>query len=337
MKWLKNARGKLCSVEDLLIKIGMHEHISVFVLNGYEDLELFKEIEPADLDYLGIINPDHRAKILSAVQLLHDLDSGSEGDIAGSSSEGDDHTRGLNLGITGNCSPFGRRQFPRDSGCYDASMKSTRIQQHGNDSDTNEKNVFPDNTNNLDSIVQHCSNEILARVKQAQNIGNKKDDQGYHPNIPPQSPLTPNIANSPSTEKLPSRVAFDTFTRNQLMDQHARRSNLANRSSGRKVSSSNITATLLEDSCEADQKLTMVKYVVGGSTDLGLGCESGNTASSLGRGGCLSEKSSDSGVSSSSLSSTNPRQQSNKIDSPTRTFVSSNNCRASPTKAGDMK
>lgn len=74
MKWLKNARGKLCSVEDLLIKIGMHEHISVFVLNGYEDLELFKEIEPADLDYLGIINPDHRAKILSAVQLLHDLD-----------------------------------------------------------------------------------------------------------------------------------------------------------------------------------------------------------------------------------------------------------------------
>jgi hypothetical protein len=46
----------------------------VFVLNGYEDLELFKELEEADLDFLGISHPEHRAKILTAVQLLHDYD-----------------------------------------------------------------------------------------------------------------------------------------------------------------------------------------------------------------------------------------------------------------------
>lgn len=40
----------------------------------YEDLELFKELEPADLDYLGIVNNDHRAKLLTAVQLLHDIE-----------------------------------------------------------------------------------------------------------------------------------------------------------------------------------------------------------------------------------------------------------------------
>lgn len=74
MKWHRNIKGKPTSVEDLLQKINLQEHISVFVLNGYEDLELFKEIEPSDLDYLGIINSDHRAKILTAVQLLHDLD-----------------------------------------------------------------------------------------------------------------------------------------------------------------------------------------------------------------------------------------------------------------------
>ena len=51
----------------------VQEHIPVFVLNGYEDLELFRELEPADLDYLRIHQPEHRAKILTAVQLLHDL------------------------------------------------------------------------------------------------------------------------------------------------------------------------------------------------------------------------------------------------------------------------
>lgn len=73
-KWQRNIKGKPASVEELLQKINMQEHISVFVLNGYEDLELFKEIEPADLDYLGIVNSEHRAKLLSAVQLLHDLE-----------------------------------------------------------------------------------------------------------------------------------------------------------------------------------------------------------------------------------------------------------------------
>lgn len=74
LRWHRNIKAKPKSVEDLLQKINLQEHISVFVLNGYEDLELFKEIEPSDLDYLGIINSEHRAKILTAVQLLHDLD-----------------------------------------------------------------------------------------------------------------------------------------------------------------------------------------------------------------------------------------------------------------------
>ena len=74
LKWLRNIKTKPVSVEELLQKIGLSEYISVFVLNGYEDLELFKEIEPSDMDYLGIVNADHRAKLLTAVQFLHELD-----------------------------------------------------------------------------------------------------------------------------------------------------------------------------------------------------------------------------------------------------------------------
>jgi hypothetical protein len=90
-----------------------------------------------------------------------------------------------------------------------------------------------------------------------------------------------------------------------------------------------------EDSCETNTKLTVVKYVVGGSSDLGLGCESGNVMG-MGQGGCcLSEKSSDPWVSSSSLSSANPKENCSRkegravapnnasqsvVESPTRFF-----------------
>lgn len=57
----------------MLNNVFFQEHIPVFVFNGYEDLELFREIEAADLDYLRIHQPEHRAKILTAVQLLNDL------------------------------------------------------------------------------------------------------------------------------------------------------------------------------------------------------------------------------------------------------------------------
>ncbi|XP_050329296.1 uncharacterized protein LOC126758899 isoform X1 [Bactrocera neohumeralis] len=153
------------SVEDLLFRIGLKEYTSVFVLNGYEDLELFKELEPADLDYLGIVNQEHRAKLLTAVQLLHDIESthfsqtGSDGDIAGSSSENDE-TRLNNINKKHGASPFGRRHFPRDSGCYEGSPVPT--------SQTPTQNIpSTDESNSLDDVVTKCSSEIMKRVESA--------------------------------------------------------------------------------------------------------------------------------------------------------------------------
>ncbi|KAI4459174.1 sam-domain sh3 and nuclear localization signals protein related [Holotrichia oblita] len=289
LTWHLSIKTKPVSVEDLLQQINLQEHISVFVLNGYEDLELFKEIEPSDLDYLGIVNAEHRAKILTAVQLLHDLDSGSEGDIAGSSSEGDEHNRILMLESGETYSPFGRRQFPRDSGCYDAALKGplqTHVSPQG---ESDENNTNFDGTNNLDSVVEQCNNEILARVRQAQkNALNLREDVGYLPNIP----------NSISSEKL-QRRAKDSYVsvHGQTTLTDPCRRNLINRMSGRKTNAN------LEDTCEADQKLNTVKYVVAGNVD------ESNASNVLNRGGCFSEKSSDSGVSSSSLSSGNIKEQ----------------------------
>ncbi|KAJ3627359.1 hypothetical protein MTP99_014742 [Tenebrio molitor] len=318
MKWHRNIKGKPISVEDLLQKINLQEYISVFVLNGYEDLELFKEIEPSDLDYLGIVNSDHRAKILTAVQLLHDLDSGSEGDIAGSSSEGDDHNRILALEAGGSCSPFGRRQFPRDSGCYDAALKSSR-QTHTSpqgESDASDNAGFCDNTNNLDAVVEQCNNEILARVRQAQkNSLNLKEELCYQPNIPNHASI-PNSSSSEKLQKKPKDSYVSVHGQTTLIDPCRR--NLLNRASGRKNN---------EDVCEADQKLTSVKYVVGGGSELGLN----ENSSVLGRS-CLSEKSSDSGISSSSLSSANlkesrqPVLSQNVTENPAHGIFNLSNC-----------
>lgn len=48
-----------------------------FLFNGYEDLDTFKLLEEEDLDELNIRDPQHRAVLLTAVELLHEYDSKS--------------------------------------------------------------------------------------------------------------------------------------------------------------------------------------------------------------------------------------------------------------------
>ncbi|XP_057219977.1 SAM and SH3 domain-containing protein 1-like isoform X3 [Malurus melanocephalus] len=95
------------SVEELLDRINLKEHMPTFLFNGYEDLDTFKLLEEEDLDELNIRDPEHRAVLLTAVELLQEYDSNS--DQSGSQEklliEGQ--------GLTG-CSP-------RDSGCYESS------------------------------------------------------------------------------------------------------------------------------------------------------------------------------------------------------------------------
>ncbi|XP_072939919.1 uncharacterized protein SKIP isoform X7 [Epargyreus clarus] len=229
-KWCKS-RERLWetrprTVEELLRRIDLPEYAVAFARNGYEDIELFKEIEPSDLDYLGIMTPEHRTRILAAVQLLHQLECGEgdgEGEGGGSSSEGGD-------------SPFGRRQFPRDSGCYEGGVGVGGV-----------------------------------RVRTSPLV-HRTDEPSHRPPEPaPQAKRSvrrrqPDDAECDRIERYPGTVGERTVPRSVGLPGGAR-----------------------DDTCESDHKLNVVKFVAGGEP-------------------CASEKSSDSGVSSSSLSSAHPHR-----------------------------
>ena len=95
------------SVEDLLDRINLKEHMPTFLFNGYEDLDTFKLLEEEDLDELNIRDPEHRAVLLTAVEHLQEYDSNS--DQSGSQEKLLIEGQGL-----AGCSP-------RDSGCYESS------------------------------------------------------------------------------------------------------------------------------------------------------------------------------------------------------------------------
>uniref|UniRef100_A0A672G7I8 SAM and SH3 domain containing 1b n=1 Tax=Salarias fasciatus TaxID=181472 RepID=A0A672G7I8_SALFA len=104
---------KPTSVEELLDRINLREHLPTFLFNGYEDLDTFKLLEEEDLDELNIRDPQHRAVLLTAVELLQEYD----GEFCSQEKLLQDR-RGL-LGDS-----------PRDSGCYE----SNENLENGNDS-----------------------------------------------------------------------------------------------------------------------------------------------------------------------------------------------------------
>ncbi|XP_072747956.1 uncharacterized protein [Anoplolepis gracilipes] len=315
-KWGQRYRQKPGSVQELLQRMNLQEHIPVFILNGYEDLELFRELEAADLDYLRIHQPEDRAKILTAVQLLHDLQC-SEGDLA-SSSEGDEVSRlVLTSGQTsGHCSPFNRRQFPRDSGCYDAHKNTTSRRTISPESTTTSAKLSREN--NLDTASTAATKNASGAAATEGGLTDPKDD--FHPNIPISGPVE-------RIERKESQFEKSPLLRGGNVRYIAKRGTFGE-------------TVVIEDACESGPKLGgMVKYMVGGTGDLGL--ESTGNVTGLGQRGCLSEKSSDSGVSSSSISSAPPPRDkvlasaSALSDSPTKSFGSFT--RASPTSQGGSK
>lgn len=145
----------------------------------------------------------------------------AEVDGGGSSSEGGE-------------SPFDRRQFPRDSGCYEAGVGGVRVRT---------------------SPLVH-----------------RTDEPSHRPSDPvPQSKRSirrrpPDDAECDKIERYPGTVGERAVNRAAGLPGGAR-----------------------DDTCESDHRLNVVKFIAGGEP-------------------CASEKSSDSGVSSSSLSSAHPHR-----------------------------
>lgn len=213
---------------------------------------------------------------------------------------------------SGHCSPFNRRQFPRDSGCYDAHKNTTGRRTISPESSSTSTKLSREN--NLDGAIggSAAKNAATGGAAIEGGLADPKDD--FHPNIPITSVAT--CQKDGQFEKSP-------LLRGGNVRYIAKRGNFGE-------------TVVIEDACEVGQKLgSMVKYVVGGTAgDLGL--ESAGNVTGLSQRGCLSEKSSDSGVSSSSISSAPPPRDkvlasaSAASDSPTKSFGSFTT-RASPT------
>ncbi|XP_051908833.1 SAM and SH3 domain-containing protein 1a isoform X4 [Hippocampus zosterae] len=107
----KGRPPKPTSVEELLERINLKEHMPTFLFNGYEDLDTFKLLEEEDLDELNIKDPQHRAVLLTAVELLQEYDSSSDPERSGLSSS-QEKLLSEGLGLIGDS--------PRDSGCYES-------------------------------------------------------------------------------------------------------------------------------------------------------------------------------------------------------------------------
>ncbi|XP_055741272.1 SAM and SH3 domain-containing protein 1a isoform X6 [Salvelinus fontinalis] len=107
----KGRPPKPTSVEELLERINLKEHMPTFLFNGYEDLDTFKLLEGEDLDELNIKDPQHRAVLLTAVELLQEYDSSSDPERSGLSGSQEKLLSDGHI-LVGDS--------PRDSGCYES-------------------------------------------------------------------------------------------------------------------------------------------------------------------------------------------------------------------------
>ncbi|XP_041032593.1 SAM and SH3 domain-containing protein 1-like isoform X1 [Carcharodon carcharias] len=105
------------TVQELLQRIGLQQHMPTLLLNGYEDLDTFKLLQEEDLDELNILEPQHRSRLLAAVELLHEYDSNSDKDPADecASREILPHFSLKHI------DPDLQKQTPWDSGCFEES------------------------------------------------------------------------------------------------------------------------------------------------------------------------------------------------------------------------
>ncbi|XP_071354890.1 SAM and SH3 domain-containing protein 1 isoform X2 [Trachinotus anak] len=103
---------KPTSVEELLDRINLKEHLPTFLFNGYEDLDTFKLLEEEDLDELNIRDAQHRAVLLTAVELLQEYDGSSDPERSSQSGGSQEKLLLDRRGLMGDS--------PRDSGCYES-------------------------------------------------------------------------------------------------------------------------------------------------------------------------------------------------------------------------
>lgn len=78
------------NITEVMRMLDMAEYLPVFVLNGYEDLSLFKDLDDDELDYLGITNLKQRQKVIDMANLLFPDEKNIDEDEADTSDDDSD-------------------------------------------------------------------------------------------------------------------------------------------------------------------------------------------------------------------------------------------------------
>merc|ERR1711933_538432 len=66
---------KIISVKQWLLIFGMDQYFDDFVKNGYDSLDIIKEItDKSELEDIGIVSNDHQTKIMTQIAFLGDKD-----------------------------------------------------------------------------------------------------------------------------------------------------------------------------------------------------------------------------------------------------------------------
>lgn len=206
----------------------------------------------------------------------------------------------------------------RDSGCFEEDLQGKRrVKASANCKTLNpSNNLDRSNKNALFTVDGRKPLKNLAILKQFQNYSGANDVENvemdvlsshvkinYHPNIPVSDQQQRKNAAKDFLEQTREVLDRAREIANNSREILERSSALdaAESSKGRATVGGGGGGGVGEESCETNAKMSIVKYVVGGYNDLGVNCESGNAG--------FSEKSSDSGVSSSSLSSSNFKER----------------------------
>ena len=77
---LRGIKRKPSTLSDVMRLLDMQEFLSVFVLNGYEDLTLFKDLDDEELDYLGVSDEHQRENLLAIAEELFPINTDKDDD-----------------------------------------------------------------------------------------------------------------------------------------------------------------------------------------------------------------------------------------------------------------
>ncbi|XP_057705304.1 SAM and SH3 domain-containing protein 3 [Corythoichthys intestinalis] len=141
----KRNKSKPATLEEVLDFIGLTELTSLLSMHGFQNLEEFTGLKESHLNELNITDPDQRAKILNAADLLQDSE-------AESSPPEDEEEKAQDR-------PEEDAKEPRDSGCYESSehldVKPEEVQPeekiHHEESETGKETEHEI----LDDVQQH--------------------------------------------------------------------------------------------------------------------------------------------------------------------------------------